>query len=253
MALLVLVACQAPSLTVGNKYMDAVVRNDAEAMIATISDDMVMVVDGGPFFSNELTGKEALRQYIQGNAATGFQLELTGDPVVAGNQVTYPDRFAMDVFRQVGVEWVNGVDVVTVENGKVTRDVWTIDEASMQELGAAFAALEALSPQELVGTWRADGGVELGVTDMTYRADGTYQMIRYVAGGEVLWDEGTFMIDGDKVALNTTADHYCKVGDSGVYQLTIGEEGKMENRPIDDICWRRKPPVDVLILERMTP
>lgn len=251
--LVVLTSCAAPPLAVGNKYMDAVVRNDADAMVALLSDDMVMVVDGGPFFHNELTGEEALRQYMQGNAATGFQLELTGDPMVAGNQVTYPDRFAMDVFRDVGVEWINGVDVVTVENGKVTRDVWTIDEASVQELGAAFAALEGLTAEKLAGTWRADGGADLGVTDMTYREDGTYQMIRYVAGGEVLWDEGTFAIDGDKVTLTTTVAHYCKVGDSGVYQLVIGEDGSLENTPLEDPCWRRKPPVDVLTMELVTP
>jgi hypothetical protein len=251
--LVVLAACQAPPLTVGNKYMDAVVRNDTEAMIVTISDDMAMIVDGGPFFHNEMSGKEALREYSQGNAATGFRLELTGDPVVAGNQVTYPDRFAMDVFREVGVEWISGVDVVTVENGKVTRDVWTIDEASIQELGAAFAALEGLTSEKLAGTWRADGGTELGVSDMTYREDGTYEMIRYVAGGEVLWDEGTFTAEGDTVTLTTTVAHYCKVGDSGVYQLEVGEDGKMENRPIEDACWRRKPPVDVLYLGRVTP
>ena len=253
MLLVVLASCAAPPLAVGNKYMDAVVRNDADAMVATLSDEMVMVVDGGPFFHNELTGKEALRQYIQGNAATGFQLELTGDPVVAGNQVTYPDRFAMDVFRDVGVEWINGVDVVTVENGKVTRDVWTIDEAAIQELAAAFAALEGLTAEKLAGTWRWDGGAEFGVSDVTYHDDGTYELIRYVAGGEVLLDEGTFAIEGDRVALTTTVAHYCKVGDSGVYQLVIGEDGKLENTPLEDTCWQRKPPVDVLYLERVTP
>lgn len=253
MLLLVLAACQAPSLTVANTYMDAVVRNDTDAMVASLSEDMVMVVDGGPFFHNEFAGKEDLRQYMESNAASGFRLELTGDPVVAGNQVTYPDRFAMDVFRDVGVEWINGADVVTVENGKVTRDVWTMDEASIQELGAAFAALEGLTADKLAGTWRVDGGTELGVTDMTYREDGTYQMIRYVAGDPILWDEGIYTIEGDKVTLTTSVAHYCKVADTGVYQLAIGEGGRLENTPLEDVCWRRKPPVDVLVLERVTP
>lgn len=97
------------------------------------------------------------------------------------------------------------------------------------------------------------GGTELGVSDMTYREDGGYELIRYVAGGAILWDEGTFAIDGDAVTLTTTVAHYCRVGDSGVYRLVIGEDGKMENTPIEDACWRRKPPVDVLYLERVTP
>jgi hypothetical protein len=250
--LLVLAACQAPPLAVGNKYMDAVVRNDADAMIATISDDMVMIVDGGPFFHSELTGKQALREYSQGNVATGFRLELTGDPVITGNQVTYPDRFAMDVFQEMGVEWISGTDVVTIENGKVTRDVWTIDEASVQQLAAAFATLESLTLDELAGTWHWDGGEGIGVSETRYQEDGTYQLIRVISGAEVLWDVGTFAIEGDKVTLTTSEAHYCKVGDQGVYQMVITEDGRLEQTPIDDTCWRRKPPVDAFYLERVT-
>jgi hypothetical protein len=252
--LVVLAACQAPPLAVGNKYMDAVVRNDTEAMIATISDDMAMIVDGGPFFHNEMSGKEALREYSQGNVTTGFRLELTGDPVVAGNQLTYPDRFAMDAFRDLGVEWINGVDVVTIENGKVTRDVWTIDEASVQQLAAVFAALESLAMDELAGTWRWDGGEGIGVSETSFHQDGTYRLIRMISGAEVLWDVGTYAIEGDQVALTTSEAHYCKVGDQGVYRTVITEDGRLEQTPIEDSCWRRKPPVEeAFYLERVTP
>ena len=95
--------------------------------------------------------------------------------------------------------------------------------------------------------------MEFGVSEMTYREDDAYQMIRYVAGGELVWDEGTFAIEGDKVTLTTTVAHYCKVGDSGVYQMVIGDDGKLENTPLEDPCWRRKLPVDRLYLERMRP
>jgi len=252
--LVVLSACQAPPLAVGNKYMDAVERNDADAMMATISDDMVMIVDGGPFFHSELAGKQALREYLQGNATTGFQLELTGDAVVAGNQVTYPNHFAMDAFRQVGVEWIDGVDVVTVENGKVTRDVWTIDEASIEQLAAAFAAPESLTVDKLAGAWRWAGGEGIGVSDLRYHADGAYELIRTIAGGEVVWDVGTYGIDGDKVTLTTSEAHYCKVGDRGMYRVVITEDGKLEQTLIEDACLRRKPPVEGgIYLEPVTP
>ena len=251
--LVTLTACQAVPLAAANKYMDAVARNDADAMVATLSNDMVMVVDGGPFFHNEMSGKEALRKYMQGNVATGFRLELTGDPVVAGNQVTYPDHFAMDVFRQVGVEWVNGADVVTIENGKVTRDVWTIDEASVQQLKAAFAAQKSLTVDKLVGTWRWDGGEGIGVSETSFHKDGTYQLIRMISGAGVLWDVGTYVIKGDQVALTTSEAHYCQVGDQGIYQMAITEDGKLKQTPIEDSCSRRKPPVTVFYLERVTP
>lgn len=252
--LVVLAACQAPPLTTGNKYMGAVERNDTEAMIASISDNMTMIVDGGPFFHSEMSGKEALREYSQGNVATGFRLELTGDPVVAGNQVTYPDRFAMDAFRDLGVEWISGVDVVTIENGKVMRDVWTIDKASVQQLSAVFAALESLAVDELAGTWRWEGGEGIGVSETSFHEDGTYQLIRMVSGAEVLWDAGTYAIEGDQVTLTTSEAHYCKVGDQGIYQMAITDDGKLEQTPIEDGCGRRKPPVEEsFYLERVMP
>ena len=252
--LLILAACQPPPEAAGDRYMDAVVRNDADAMVATISDDTVMIVDGGPFFHNEITGKQAMQEYLQGNAATGFKLERTGDAVVAGNQVTYPNRFALDVFREVGVEWINGADVVTVENGKVTRDVWTIDEASIQELAAAFAALEGLTADKLAGTWRKDWGTGIGVSDMRYRDDGTYELIRYIAGGPTVWDAGTYAVDGDRVTLTTGEAHYCKVGDLGVYQVVMTDDGRLEQTTIEDGCWRRKPPGEgTTYLEPVTP
>ena len=232
--LFVLTACQPPALNVGNQYMDAVKLGDADAMIAVVSDDMTMVVDGGPIFHNELTGAEALREYLKGNAASGFQFELTGAPVIEGNRISFPNRFAINDFRQIGVEWVAGADVVTTENGKVVRDVWTIDNASIQELAAAFAALQGLTVDKLVGTWRWDGGEGIGVSDTRYNEDGTYELVRYISGGEVTWDVGVYAIEGDNVTLTTSEAHYCKIGDRGVYQVMITEDGKLENTPVED-------------------
>jgi ketosteroid isomerase-like protein len=252
--LLLLAACQASPAAVAEKYMDAVQRNDADAMIALVSDDVVMVVDGGPFFQNELTGKEALRDYLQGNSAVGFRLEVTGSPIVDGDRVTYPDRFAMVPFEEMGVAWVMGQDVVTIANGKVTRDVWTIDEASIQELGEAFAALAGLTVDKLAGVWRWDGGPGVGVSEMRYQPDGTYTMIRLVVDSEVLWDAGSFAIEDDNVILTTSAAHYCAVGDRGVYQAAITEDGRLEMRLVEDSCWRRRPPVEEpFYLELATP
>jgi len=242
--LLIVAACHPPLQIVADRYMDAVERNDAAAMLAAISDDMVMIVDGGPFFHNEMAGKEALQEYLQGNVATGFRLERTGDAVVSGSQVTYPNRFAMEVFREAGVEWINGADVVTVENGKVTRDIWTIDEASIQELAAAFAALEGLTVEKLAGTWRKDWGTGAGVSESSYHEDSTYELVRYIAGSPVVMDAGAYAIDGDLVTLTTSKAHYCKVGEQGVYQVAITDDGKLEMTAIKDSCWQRKPPVD---------
>lgn len=132
-------ACQAIGVeNVGDSYMAAVATGDVEAAMARASDDVVLVVDGGPIFQNELAGKEALREYMAGNTGAGFRLELTGEKVVAGNQITYPDRFALKEFQALGVDWVAGRDVLTIENGRVVRDVWTIDPAAETALHEAI-------------------------------------------------------------------------------------------------------------------
>ena len=250
--LLGVAACQAAPLTVGNKYMDAVQQGNTEAMLAMVSDNVTMVVDGGPIFHQELIGKKALEDYARGLAASGFQLELTGSPVASGNQLTYPDRFAVNDFKQVGVEWVTGKDVLIIENGKVTRDVWTIDEAASQQLAAAFAAVQGLTPEKLAKTWRYDG--EGGIADLRYRNDGTYEMIRYIIGDETLWDVGTYTIEGDHVTLTTSKAYYCRVGDRGIYQMAITEDGLLQSSVVEDACWRRKPPVEgAIYLTVVTP
>jgi hypothetical protein len=242
---LVLAACQARPLDVGNSYMDALQRGDTEAMLKAVSDDVILVITGDPIFHNELSGKEALREYAGNNAQVGFKLELMGDPLVNGNQLIYPDRFAMDVFTGMGVEWVTGKDVLTIENGKITRDEWVIDEQSLAALGAAIQPTNGLTPEKLAGTWRLDGGPGVGIVDLRYNADGTYEMIRYIIDSEMLWDKGEYAIEGgDTVTLTTTEDYYCQVGDQGVYQLVIGDDGQLQSTVVEDACSNRKPPVE---------
>ncbi len=72
----------------------------------------------------------AARAYMTDLLATGFQLERTGAATVNDNQVTYANHFTQDGLAEIGVDWVAGQDVLTIENGQVVRDVWTIDPAS---------------------------------------------------------------------------------------------------------------------------
>ncbi len=244
LALVAISACQAPALAVGKAYMDALARGDMDGMVSQVADSVILVVNSGGIFDSQLTGKEAMRGYYQQLGPSGFRLELTGDPMVSGNQVTFPDRFAINDFRNMGIDWVTGKDVLTIENGKVVRDVWTIDDASRQALAAALAAQMALTPKKLAGTWRFDLGPEFGNADVRYHEDGTYEMVRYVVDSEILWDQGTYAIEGDTVTLTTTQPHYCKAGDRGVYRIKLTDQGQLESTAVEDACWQRKPPVE---------
>ena len=124
--------------SVGDAYMQAMAAGDAEALLAQVSDDVTLVIDGGALFHNELSGKEAMREYLAGITSAGFQLELT-DSGVNGNRLTYPNRFALSDFQALGVAWVAGQDALIIENGKVVRDVWTIDPAAETALQEAMS------------------------------------------------------------------------------------------------------------------
>jgi hypothetical protein len=250
-----LAACQTSPLTVGNTYMTAVEKGDEDAMLAAASDSVTLIIDGGPAFHNEMTGKEALRAYTQSQKALASRLERTGDPVVNGNEITYPTRFTSDELKGMGIDWLTGKEVVTVEKDKVVRDAWIMDENSLQKMLAAVAALQGLTPKKLAGTWGADVGEGIGVVDFRYHEDGTFEMIRYISGSdEMLWDAGSYTIDGDTVTLTTGKDHYCGVGDRGVYKMRITEDERLETILVEDNCWKRKPPTEEpMYLSRYNP
>ena len=170
--ILILSACQPDPLTVSTNYLNAVKNGDAEAMLAEVSDDVVLVVSGDPLFHNETNGKEEMRAYMEKNSASGMVMELTGEPVVNGNQITIPNRLSIADFKAIGVEWITGEDVITIEKGKVIYDVWTLDESSRNELFATFTELQRQFEKNLVGTWRAFGDDETYKTDFRYHADG---------------------------------------------------------------------------------
>ncbi len=241
---LALAACQKQSLTVGNEYMNALQDGDIDSMLETVSDDIALVVSGDPIFHNELTGKNAMREYLENNAASGFKLELTADPIINDNQLIYPNRFAINDFTAIGVDWVTGQDELTIENGKITRDVWTIDDVSRTKLTEVFANLQRQFEANLIGTWHLDGETESEQANFRYHPDGTYELVRYIVGAETMWDKGVYSCEGNLVTLTTTEAYYCKVDDKGVYEMQFLEDGSMQISLVDELCWKRKPPVD---------
>ena len=121
-------------------------------------------------------------------------------------------------------------------------------------MGAAFAALEqGLTPDEMAGYWGYDNP-EMGKGYTHYLADGTYEMIRYVADAGIVFDKGDYTIAGDSVTLATNEAVYCAKGAVGVYTVAITDDGLLEVTVVEDACWRRRPPVDgPIYLSPVTP
>ena len=241
---LTLPACQPDPLTVSTNYMNAVKNGNAEAMLAEVSDDIVLVVAGDPLFHAETSGKEEMRAYIEGNASSGMVMELTGDPVVNGSQITIPTRLSIPDFKAIGVEWITGKDVITIEKGKVVHDVWTLDDTSRDKLLTTFGELQRQFEENLIGGWFNDSGGVGKEAEFHYFADGTYEMVRYVIGEKTLWDKGTYTVQGSVVTYTTTENKYCAENDKGSYEMNILPDGTLQAILIEDGCMKRKPPID---------
>jgi hypothetical protein len=85
------------------------------------------------------TGKEEIRAYFEGNAALNAALEYE-DPQVEGDTVTLTVWYTDDDLRGLGLN-LEGISVVTVQDGKIVKETWTATDETMAALDAAMAAL----------------------------------------------------------------------------------------------------------------
>lgn len=237
-------ACQPQPQDAVNAYLAGWQNQDVETVLANVTDDMTLVIDGNPAFYTELTGKEELQVYLEENFAGGVQVEMLGKPEANGDQIVWASRFGLDAFREMGVEWLAGSDTYTVTDGKVSSFVWKINDEDLNTLLEAFATLPNLA-NDLVGTWRWEPeDSSIGPVEFRYHENGTYELLRTIVDSEILWDVGDYVVEGNTVTLTTSEANYCGVGESGVYEMVVGEDGLLESVLIEDACFRRKPPIE---------
>lgn len=127
------------------EWAEATNDQDLERNLAMVTDDFQRVVIGDPIFHGEVNGKAEFGATLKDEIALHMRVEFPGGTAgmqVVGDMVTTSTRFGLDPFRAVGVEWIYGTDEITINDGKISRHVFTISEVSAAELGAAFAAQE---------------------------------------------------------------------------------------------------------------
>ena len=166
---------------------------------------------------------------------------------VSGDKVVEKDTMTMDSVSALGIASLEGISEITVRDGKITALNFTFSEASLTQLQSA--ATPAITLEDLVGAWRWDGGEGIGLAEFRYYQDSTYEMIRYIVDSETLWDAGTIEIDGSLVTFVSSEDSkYCEVGQRGSYEMSLGEDGKLKMELVEEVCFRRKPPIEEPIL-----
>ena len=110
------------ALAVAQKYVDAVSAKDFGTVAALLDDDIVWHQPGEHKLSGVHRGRAAVDQLLGAMMTISegtFELSVTGVPMVNGDQVAIPVRFAG---RRAGVELgQDGVDVLRIDGDRIVE------------------------------------------------------------------------------------------------------------------------------------
>jgi ketosteroid isomerase-like protein len=130
-----LLAQESDPEAVARAVYEAMNAGDVETALSYFADDAVLSLGAFGSFS----GKEELRGSFEREVSLHASWELS-DFQVEGDTVTFKSRYTSDDMRALGVT-LEGTEVITVQDGKIVTDTWTVTDESMAALQAAMAAL----------------------------------------------------------------------------------------------------------------
>jgi hypothetical protein len=118
----------------------ALQENGIEPSLAYFADDAAYTIVGLPTGPEVHAGKEALREWMKGLAAQGFELQVELLDA-QGNIVTTRTQTWTDFTRDLGVAPLVAIEVYVIEEGKIAAVTWVLTEESRTALLNALAAL----------------------------------------------------------------------------------------------------------------
>jgi ketosteroid isomerase-like protein len=130
-----LLAQQSDPEALARSVFEALNAGDVEAALALYADDAVL--DLGAF--GKFSGMGELRAAFEHEVSLHASWELS-DFQVEGNTATFKSRYTSVDMDALGVT-LEATEVITVQDGKITTDTWTVTEESMAALQAAMATL----------------------------------------------------------------------------------------------------------------
>jgi ketosteroid isomerase-like protein len=117
---------------------EATNAGDVDAAIAYFADDAVYkIVDPPPGTPDTFTGKDEIRGRLETLVALNASMEVEIQQV-DGDKVTVLTKFADDPLKEMGVDFIEGVEEYTVQDGKIMSYQWTMTEASKAKVAAAM-------------------------------------------------------------------------------------------------------------------
>ena len=136
--------------TSGDVYRAALNSGDLAAFAEILADDFVYTAVPGPEGLEKLTvtGKSAYMVLLADQISNNTQSTAL-ERVVEGDRATGKFSTTADNFRAFGVDVLTCSFETTVRNGKIATLDIVFDDETLQKLGAALAALEALPGREV--------------------------------------------------------------------------------------------------------
>jgi hypothetical protein len=130
-----LYAQETDPVAVVNAMYEALNAGDIDAFLAQYAEDAV--IDIVPFGTH--TGHEEIRVWAEGLMALNAEMKLE-ILQVDGNTVTAKSWYSDDDWKALGIV-LEATEELTVQDGKITADIWTTTEESLAEVQAAMATL----------------------------------------------------------------------------------------------------------------
>lgn len=130
--------------TVVAKLLEALNTGNVPAALALLADDVVFTGSGGV-----TTGKLQVQPILQAGATQNRRIVRVGESKVDGERVTQLDRVTSDENRQLGIDFLEYVDVFVVKNGMVASFTSTItpeSDAKRQKAAGGPPALPSGAP-----------------------------------------------------------------------------------------------------------
>jgi limonene-1,2-epoxide hydrolase len=116
-------------------FFEALNAGDVEGALAYFAEDTVLAII--PFGTH--SGTEEIRAYLENGASLNATIEYE-ILQVEGDTVSLKSWYTDDDLRGIGVK-LEGMEEITIQDGKITADSWTATEEAMAALQAAMAGL----------------------------------------------------------------------------------------------------------------
>jgi len=150
--------------------------HNVDAVTALFDDNATVVLATGP-----LQGKDAIRAWQQELSDGHFSISVTGSIEISGSKADYPVTVALDAFRQLGLESLDGTEDMVVANGKIVSFPFAFTPESGAKFQAALAAATTVGmPTTGVATdlslvlWAILGSVALCAGGLVLRHKATH-------------------------------------------------------------------------------